>query len=105
LGPHTIARLDRCVCIYYPLKPEALRRLLMSKLERYIGESPMALEYGHETISYTQEVKDFLVDGVLRCASPDRGVRAGLTKLFENLGTLFECGLERLRQLANERPS
>lgn len=42
LGPHTIARLDRCVCIYYPLKPEVLRRLLTDKLDRYICESSMS---------------------------------------------------------------
>lgn len=49
------------------------------------------------------------MDDVLRNASPDRGVRTGLTKLFENLDQLFEDGFERLRRLASEpcftRPS
>lgn len=109
LGPYTIGRLNRCICIYYPLKPELLRRILMDKLDRYIAESPMAREYGRDTIHYTPEVKDFLVNGVLCRASPDLGVRDGLTKLFANLDTLFQEGLESLHRMAIEprftRPS
>lgn len=95
----TIGRLGN-VFPYYALEKEALHALLGLRLEQHIEGTPLVRRYGKDKkILVAQEVKDVLVNYVLRKVSSDLGVRGALRQLLRKVDLLFEKAFSELRTM------
>jgi hypothetical protein len=101
LKDNNIERMGQIV-IFYSLDKEAMKRLLMSRLDQYIAESDMARQYGESRVQSVGDVKDFLIERVLAMSDSGRGVRNGMRKLFENINVLFQRALAELRRIVEQ---
>ena len=95
---YTIRRMGMMIP-FYPLKPGVLRELLLAKLSHYIENSSIANKYGCGMILYDDEVKNVLIDHVLRKLREETSVRAGLKELFEKLNVLFDMAFNTLDRM------
>lgn len=85
---------------FYPLKPAALRSILMKRLEEFIANSDICQQFGE--IKYDGNVKNMLIDKVIDLTLPGCGIRSGLGELFEKINGFFEKALRELNRKEKE---
>jgi hypothetical protein len=100
LRAHTIERMGK-ILPYYPLRTEALRLILMEKLEDYVNKSVIANRFGSNAISYDQDVKNMLVDHVLLKVNSEYGIRGSIGQLIFKLNIFFGSALGVLDQMVS----
>lgn len=101
LGNNSIARIGDFFA-FFPLNRNALKNIIIGKLDNFIRDTDIAKEYGSDRIFYADEVKELLVGKILDLTDRDRGVRHGLRLLFNNLNTLFKKTLDALKKLLQQ---
>lgn len=99
LSEHQMSLMGKIVP-FYPLKTEALRSILMDRLEQFIHESEICRQFGE--IKYDGDVKNMLIDKVIDLTGPGSGIRSGLGELFDKIDGFFEKALRELTRKEQE---
>lgn len=94
-----VKNIENDIVPFYPLKTETLRGILAERLEQYIRESSISEQFGE--ISCADDVKNMLIDKVINLTEPGRGIRQGLGRLLEKIGTFFGKVLQELIKKEN----